>query len=156
MRNMSDFTALIKEQIRFFEEAIEIEQQKIESAKKNRITFVEDCMVKEQAMVLKLKGFDRKREELQSDLGFTGYTFAQIIAAASIQEQEILKPLYTTLNERVALFRSTCDSAKSIMEINLHTINQLISKAEDTSMTNYGQDGMPKQDTPQHFTSKII
>ena len=79
---MNDFTAfskIIEEFIALFDHLIPIEQEKLDAAVKNRITFVEDCMHKEQAAVLQLRGLEQKREAQQKLLGMEGYTFRQIL-----------------------------------------------------------------------------
>ena len=79
MNDFSQFTEIIKEFIALFDNLIPIEQEKLDAAVKNRITFVEDCMHKEQAAVLKLRGLEQRREAEQKRLGMEGYTFRQIL-----------------------------------------------------------------------------
>ena len=86
---MNDFTAfskIIEEFIALFDHLIPIEQEKLDAAVKNRITFVEDCMHKEQAAVLQLRGLEQKREAQQKLLGMEGYTFRQILEHAPEEE----------------------------------------------------------------------
>ena len=59
MNDFTDFKKIIEELIALFDHLIPIEQEKLDAAIKNRVTFVEDCMHKEQAAVLQLRG-DRK------------------------------------------------------------------------------------------------
>lgn len=123
---MSDFIAVIEELILLFQHLIQVEQTKLESIRKNRITYVEDCMNQEQAAIMKLRGLDKRREDCQKKLGFSGYTFQQILAEVSGEQQETLKKLFDSLSQQVRLFQDTNDSAKSMLEINLHLINKAI------------------------------
>lgn len=123
---MSDFIAVIEELILLFQHLIQVEQTKLESIRKNRITYVEDCMNQEQAAIMKLRGLDKRREDCQKKLGFSGYTFQQILAEVNGEQQETLKKLFDSLSQQVRLFQDTNDSAKSMLEINLHLINKAI------------------------------
>lgn len=82
MNDFTAFTKVIEEFITLFDHLIEIEQEKLDAAVKNRVTFVEDCMHKEQAAVLQLRGLEQKREAEQKHLGMEGYTFRQILEEA--------------------------------------------------------------------------
>ena len=62
MNDFTDFKKIIEELIALFDHLIPIEQEKLDAAIKNRVTFVEDCMHKEQAAVLQLRGLEQKRE----------------------------------------------------------------------------------------------
>ena len=69
MNDFSAFIEIIEEFIQLFDELIPVEQEKLDAAIKNRITFVEECMNKEQAAVLKLRGLEQKRENAKKALG---------------------------------------------------------------------------------------
>ncbi|WP_394523100.1 flagellar export chaperone FlgN [Lacrimispora sp. JR3] len=126
---MNDFITVIEDLTELFQELIQIEQLKLEAAKKNRITHVEESMNKEQAAILKLRGLDRKRELCQEALGFKGLTFQEILSKTSGEEHEQLKNQFNTLSHYVRLFQNINDSARTMIEINLHKINNVISNA---------------------------
>ncbi|MEF9941573.1 MAG: flagellar export chaperone FlgN [Lachnospiraceae bacterium] len=155
MYNISDFIKNIKEQIAFFTNAIAVEQTKLDAAEKNRVSFVEDCMKKEQVMILKLRGFDKKRDEIQASLGFKDYTFQQIIDASDEEQAAQLTPLFQELNAQVTMFRNTCDSAKAVLELNLHTVNSVLAQMQQASDNSYSAKGETKKDQ-KHFTNRTI
>lgn len=128
---MDDFITVIEDLTQLFQELIQIEQNKLEAAKKNRITHVEECMNREQAAILKLKGLDRKREVCQEALGFKGHTFQEILSKTSGEVHDQLKNQFNTLSHYVRLFQDTNDSARTIIEINLHKVNNAISSAQN-------------------------
>ena len=92
------------------------------------VTYVEDCMNKEQAAVLKLRGLDKKREACQKNMGFEGYTFQQILENTTGEEQSRLRQLFSTLSYHVSLFQDTNESARAMLEISLHNINKAIQR----------------------------
>lgn len=150
---MNDFISVIKELIVLFNELNAIEAEKIEAARKNRITYIEECIKQEQAAMLRMRGLDKKREECQEALGFKDYTFKQMLEAVPDQMQ-ILKPLFDQLSSEVTVFRDSSDSAHKLIELNLHQINTMLAKQQDTG-TAYTKDGTVTT-SAKHFTSKKI
>jgi hypothetical protein len=128
---MDEFIAVIKNLIHLFQDLIQIEQDKLVAAQKNRITFVEDSMNKEQAAILKLKGLDRKRENCQEQLGYKGCTFRQILSKVSGDNYVQLKQLFEELSEHVILFQDINESAQSLIEIKLHKIDKAIINSQN-------------------------
>ena len=74
MENMDRFISLMKEMTQFFDAFQLIEKQKLEAAASNDILRLEEIMKKEQAEILVLRGLERKQQEIQSQMGFTGLT----------------------------------------------------------------------------------
>lgn len=132
---MNDFISVIEDLIQLFQELIYIEQSKLEAAAKNRITHVEDCMNREQASILKLRGLDKKRETCQEQLGCKDYTFQQILSKTSGAEHNQLKKLFDSLTHHVRQFQEINESARSMIEINLHMINKEINNSQDVITT---------------------
>jgi hypothetical protein len=128
---MDEFIAVIEDLIHLFQDLIQIEQDKLVAAQKNRITFVEDSMNKEQAAILKLKGLDRKRENCQEQLGYKGCTFRQILSKVSGDNYVQLKQLFEELSEHVILFQDINESAQSLIEIKLHKIDKAIINSQN-------------------------
>ena len=126
---MNDFITVIDDLVELFKELTQIEQIKMEAVKKNMVTYVEDCMNKEQAAVLKLRGLDKKREACQKAMGFEGFTFQQILDNTTGEENSQLRELFQTLSSHVSLFQDTNESARAMIEINLHNINKAIEQS---------------------------
>lgn len=155
MNDFTTFTKIIEEYIALFDHLIPIEQEKLDAAVKNRVSFIEDCMHKEQAAVLQLRGLEQKRETEQKRLGIEGFTFRQILEHAP-EETAVLSPLFDQLAERVRTFRSVSDSAKDIIEVNLHKIQSALA-AESSGKATYSASGQKKDDNKRNrFTSRSI
>lgn len=122
MSEWSSFAEIIKDFIRLFDALISIEQTKLDSAVANKVSFVEECMNKEQAAILKLRGLEHKREAEQARLGAEGLTFRQILEKSSEEDALILEPLFEELSGKVQDFQSISSSAKEMIELNLHNI----------------------------------
>ena len=77
---MDQFVQVIKEMISLFEGFLPLEQEKLKAVQENKLTVLEDCMTREQAVVLKLRGLEKKtrnraernglgRQDLSGNLG---------------------------------------------------------------------------------------
>ncbi len=155
MNDFSAFIEIIEEFIQLFDELIPVEQEKLDAAIKNRITFVEECMNKEQAAVLKLRGLEQKRENAQKALGMEAFTFRQILEQVPEDTARTLRPLFDRLSEQVAAFRSISGSAKDIIEVNLHTIQASLA-AEEGAKGTYSPAVKKQDDDGKHFTSRSV
>lgn len=155
MHSLTNFTTLLEELISFTGSLIEIEAQKLESAQKNLVTFIEESMKKEQAAILKLRGLDRRREQIQDELGWSHLSFRDILSKASDQERAELEPRFQILTENLKVLKNTSESAADIMRTNLHDIDLLISAQDPSGNKKYTPDGT----TPKpagHFTNTKI
>lgn len=133
---MNELIPVIKDLIQLFKELIQIEQEKLDAARKNRVTYVEDCMKKEQAAIMKLKGLEKKRELSQGKIGLKDLTFQQILEKTKGDDHATLQELFRTLSYYVHLFQETNDSARAMIEINLHNINKAIDNTKDGTDAN--------------------
>lgn len=156
MSDFSNFVNIIKEFIEFFDELIAIEQEKLDAATKNQVSFVEECMHKEQAAILRLRGLEQKREKEQEQLGMSGYTFRQILEHTSEEDINILNPLFHQLSDQVRMMQSLSDNAKDIIEVNLHMIQSSLARKAPGGET-YSASGVKKENGNQkHFTSRSV
>lgn len=154
MEKYLDFIALIEEFIRLFESLTAIEQKKLDSAIENKITFVEECMNKEQALILRLRGLEQRREKLQHTLGLDNLTFRQIIEQAPPDAAGELKPLFDRLSRQVRDFQAVNESAKDVIALNLHKLQQTAKNA-DTAGAPYAPPGK-KASADTHFTNRFV
>ena len=154
MEHFESFCQLVQEYIDLFDHLIQIEEEKIEAVNKNQITFVENCMNHEQAAVLKLRGLELQREKSLEELGCSGLSFRQIIEKRPDFFSFFFYHFFNQLSERVQTFRSLSDSAKDLIEVNLHVINSVLSETQPNAKT-YTSDG-DDQSNPKHFTSRSV
>ena len=87
---MDSFIAVIDDFIEVIDKLITLNKEKIEVAKVNDIFSMDEIIKQEQAISLKLKGIEKKRESVQTELGFENMTFSQIIGDVRGEVKEIL------------------------------------------------------------------
>lgn len=155
MNDFADFIATIRDFIQLFDSLNIVEQEKLDAALKNRVSFVEDCMKKEQAAILRIRGLEQKREEAQNQLGMDGLKFREILEKAPDDVSVILRPLFDQLSEQVRTFQSLSSNAKDIIEVNLHMIQSSLASAPADKGT-YSQTGNKKDNSKTHFTSRSV
>lgn len=143
---MNEFKEIISELIFLFQNLCQIEQEKLNVIQKNRITFLEDCMNQEQAAILKMRGLDVRRENCQDRLGWKGDSFRQILDKLDEDGRAEFEPMFDELSRFVSLFQEISDSARSLIEVNLHQINKMMESGV--------QSGSPASSAT--FTSKKI
>lgn len=153
MEKFDSFCELMKEYILLFDSLIQIQEEKIEAINKNQITHVENCMNQEQAAVLKMRGLELQRDAVMKELHCEDLTFQQVIEQNSAYSASLL-PLFQQLSNRLQTFRSISDTAKDLIEMNLHVINSVLEKKGATTH-HYSKDGN-NEASPKHFTSRSV
>lgn len=154
MADLSAFQELIEQFIALFDRMIPLEQSKLEVVSRNQVARLEEIIKKEQAKIMTLRGLDQKRERMQEDLGWKDLSFQEILKQLSEEQRPKVKQLFDELASRVTAFQSVTESSRTLMEVNLHTINQILAKHTRGAQT-YGEDGSVKTG-PAHFTDRRI
>lgn len=155
MSDLSNFVKIMNEFIDYFDMLIPIEQEKLDASVNNRVSFVEECMHKEQAAVLRLRGLEQKREKEQERLGMKGYTFRQILEHVSDEDAAVLKPLFDQLTEKVRLTQSLSKNIKDAIEVNLHVIQSSLA-GDSSGKETYSASGQKNNNMNRHFTSRSV
>lgn len=149
---MSEFQEVIEQLIELFKEMIPVENDKLHAARHNKITFIEDCMTREQSFILRLKGLEKERERVQQEIGFAGLSFREILEAVPKQEGELLLPLFDELSRQIQMFQEVNEDASLMIEMNLRQITKAVNAKEGGI---YRQDGS-ETNQEQHFTNRRI
>lgn len=154
MHNLSSFRELIQQFIELFDRMTPLEQSKLEVVSRNQVALLEDIIKKEQAEIMALRGLDQRRERMQEELGWKDLTFQEILRRLPEEERPDMKQLFDELAARVTQFQSVTESSKTIMEVNLHAINQMAARQGGGTKT-YKEDGSVEAG-PAHFTDRRI
>ena len=112
MDHYTEFISLIHDFIDLFRSLTTVEQQKLDAAVANDLSILEDCMKKEQAFVLRLRGLEQQRDTLQRKLKMKDLKFREILSRVPDEVKEELTPLFQELSEKVRIFQSINASAQ--------------------------------------------
>lgn len=133
MSNYTELLNLITKNTVLFDELAEIQQIKLNAVKDQNTAQLEDCMKKEQAHTLALRGFDKKREELQKELSFHGKTFREIIPLVPEEFQEPYQTAFTKLTDAYNNYRTNADCAKEMLEVSIYKLGSVINQIREKS-----------------------
>ena len=120
MDHYTEFISLIHDFIDLFRSLTTVEQQKLDAAVANDLSILEDCMKKEQAFVLRLRGLEQQRDTLQGKLKMKDLKFREILSRVPDEVKEELTPLFQELSEKVRIFQSINASAQDAISVNFH------------------------------------
>ncbi len=149
---MKEFQRVIKEMTALFHQFTGVEQVKLEAAAGNHVATVEECMTKEQSLVLKLRGLEKEREKSQKEAGYEGMRFREILASVSEEERKELLPLFDGLSREIQIFQEVSDDAAKIISNNLHMIRRAL---DEKGGVTYGGDGKNEAEVT-HMTSRRV
>lgn len=131
MPDYKELLNLVEKNTALFQELADVQQIKFEAAQEQDAARLEECMKKEQAHTLALRGFDKKREELQKKLSFEGKTFRELIPLVPDEYRELYETAFANLSDAYDHYRSTADCAKEMIEINIYKIGNIIHQIRE-------------------------
>ena len=144
MSHTKELLKILEDTSKFLLEISAVEEEKFQAAMKNHILVLEDCIKKEQALVLRSKGLDLKRAAVQKAMGAEGMTLKQIIEAADAAEKPALQTAFRELEKNLNTYQEIYHRAKTAIEVNLHRVNMHLEKMTGASPSYSGQ-GVRKQ-----------
>ncbi len=148
---MKEFKEVIEELIAVFIELSGIANVKLSAAKNNRAATVEECLKKEQAVVMKLRGLEAKREKIQAEMGFEGLKFKEILEKLSEEEREDLLPYFDALSREIQLFDHANENVQTMLKVNLRNIDRELENRQKSSKIDANVINKGKQ-----FTDTIV
>jgi Fe-S oxidoreductase len=138
MGKYTEFKALMSEYNELLDGLLQIESEKIKSIAADELDAVGQCMRKEEAEMLRIKGIDSRREKLLKEMGFEGMTFGQVTEASAAVQKKELQPLYTQMKEKTERLQALAASTKNMLESKLIKAEAVMQTAGGTA---YGKDG---------------
>lgn len=156
MNHTKELLKILEDTSKFLQEISVVEEEKFQAAMKNHILVLEDCIKKEQALVLRSKGLDLKRTAVQKAMGAEDMTLKQIIESADAADRPALRAAFQELEKNLKTYQEIYHRAKTAIEVNLHRVNMQLEKMTGTSPS-YSEQGVRKQPVSGgNFTSRRI
>ncbi len=159
MNHTEELLRNLKDTIAFLKDISIVEEEKFQAALKNHILVIEDCIKKEQALLLRSKGLEQKREQLQKAMGAEHMTLKQIIEATPSEEKAPLQTAFDELSAAIKTYQEIHRRAKTAIEVNLHRINKELESMTGSplggSSVGYTDNG-EKLQKPKSFTNRKI
>lgn len=120
-----DYLSLMKSLTHALQELTGVEQDKNAAAARGDLAGVEECMKREQALSMTLRGFDQKREAMLAQLGLPGLTLSRLEDSSPEELRLESKAVAEELRRNYELFQAASQVARDTLEVNLRAIEQL-------------------------------
>lgn len=98
------------------------EEAKTAAAAERRHALLDGCIQEEQALLLKLRGLEQHRTQLQKELGWESLTFRQILASAEPEQCTVLEPVFEELDQQMRRLQTARESSERILNVRLREI----------------------------------
>lgn len=158
MSHIEDFQKVLMDINLFVQDLIAVEQKKFDAATHNNILIIEECIKKEQALLLRSKGLEQKREQLLKAMGAEKMTLRQLMNSVSSMEKSKLAPICHELDANLAEYKQIYDKTKTAIEANLHRIDTELESMTGKPLENtvaYSDHGQ-KITNHKGFTSRRV
>lgn len=159
MSKYTELLNLIEKHTALFDELAEIQQIKLKAITEENTIVLEDCMRKEQAHTLALRGFDKKREEMQKAMSLDGKTFRDIIPLVPEEFQDTFQAAFTKLTDAYNNYRTVSDCTKEMLEVSIYKLGIAMNKLKEKSGLKeadfYTADGSLSQNIPTRRDIKV-
>ena len=149
---MNEFQKIIANLIILFREMTALQNIKLRAARDKHIAVIEECMTKEQAMILRLKGLDKERQEKQEALGFGGMKFQEILKHLEGTQREELLLLFDELSREIQMYQEVSEDVACIIKVNLRQLHKGLEGQGDKLYMNGGKE----EDKGSHLMSRSI
>lgn len=149
---MKELCDILREMTALFREFLPLEEEKLKAAQRKQVTFIEDCMGKEQALLLKIRGLEQKRESFLKKKGLQGRTLREIIAEQPQEEQRELTQVFEAFGNAVKTFSALNEEAMKLIRLNLHELENVVKEKEGSSYSKSKE----VVETGPHLTDRIV
>ena len=125
---MDKLKDIIRQTIEVTQQFAELEQTKLEIAAAENLTALEDCMTKEQTLIMRMKGLERERARWMTQNGKDGLTFRALLEQCDEAQRRELQPLYEQLSRALLTLEDISKSVQQIIRTNLYVANRKLEQ----------------------------
>jgi len=152
--------SLLKSVIALFDKLLATESDKLNAIAANDVDKLDEYMRVEQAFTMELRSLDAKREKLQAELGFEGYSLSEIVDAVPRGESDILCGLMEVLRQRTEELTAAVNCTKNLIELHLNSLDLVLESmgSQVTRETSYESTGEKSEEVnvPPKFSSRKV
>lgn len=125
--NWSDYLELLRELSGVLARLTQTQREKTEAVRGDDLAALDDCMKREQALSLSLRGLESKREAAQQALGAGGGNLRKLTSQVPAELRREAAAVEEELRQQYQLYRCAADVARGTLECNLHEIEKVIA-----------------------------
>ncbi|MCI8284897.1 MAG: flagellar protein FlgN [Firmicutes bacterium] len=151
MESYNEFKKLMKEYNILLDKLLKLETEKVNIIASDNIEQLEKQMRIEEAEMLRMRGLDRKREDLLNKMGYEGKTFRQIVESSAADQKSELQPLYTQMKEKTSRLKELSASTSRMVDSKLVRIESETNRMKGGGANAYDQKGerVPSDSRPR-------
>lgn len=120
-----DYLKLLSGLSKTLEQLSQVERDKNAAAARGDLAGVEDCMKREQALSMSLRGCDQKREAMLADLGLKGVPLSKLQNHSPEGLDLETKAVVEELRRQYDVFQAASQAARDTLEVNLRAIERI-------------------------------
>ena len=124
MTEWKDYLGLLDSLAGIMGQLTEIEQEKTAAVSRGDVNAVDDCMKREQALSMSLRGMDQKRERMLAQLGLKNISLRELEDHAPEGMKMETKATAEKLRQSYALFQGVSQLARDTLECHLRAIEK--------------------------------
>lgn len=139
---MSDYKSLLELLQKYtdmFNSLTENQDKKIQAVREYNNEALNECMKKEQADTLLLRGYDKKRVLLQEQLALKDMTFREMLPKLPEEIQPEFTQMLRRLGDSYDAYRVSADCAKQLIELNIYRLSGAIEELKKKTNTASGE-----------------
>lgn len=122
---MKEFEDFMSEYVSFLEKMVTTEERKLRALSANKLKEIQEAVSAAQANDMQLQNFERRREQMQEELGLAGKTFRQIVEQANGEDGKRLKTLFQRMQQALDKIKFLNGKSMEIARTNMK-LNHLL------------------------------
>lgn len=121
-----EYLKLLEELAETLSQLADIAREKISSTRKGDLEVLDQCMKREQVFALSLRGLERKREKLLTEMGLQEVPLNQLYEHYPDEMHRQAKETVEALQVQFTRYQSAADAARTVMEGALRDIERMM------------------------------
>lgn len=154
MNFKEDLIIIMNDTIDSINQMIDLQNQKIELSNQDNIAIIENIMRKEEAVLMRLRGLDKKRDDLLAANNIKNTSFIDIINDDDTKLKSSMQETYKTLKDKLDELSEKKQIATNIIKSNISKISLMLDRIDYYNSASYNQMGEITKVKTQIFASK--
>ncbi|MEG2429550.1 MAG: flagellar export chaperone FlgN [Oscillospiraceae bacterium] len=130
-----EFIIFLKRYNDFYQDFVTLENGKFNAMTADDITLIDDFVKKEQAFLLKSRGFERERDCYMDKAKHSELTLREFIPLLDTNFQEKAKELFENLTTSLYALKDINKRCNNLAEIRLHKVSKILNQNQNYTAT---------------------
>lgn len=128
MMTYANLSSLFSDIIVTLDKLSALQIEKLNAAKQKDLKLLDDCMKREQAFSMTLRGYEQKRKRILSDLQLTNIPLMQLPSHVPAELSAEFSKLTESLHRSHEIFVSSQNTVRTVLERDLKQIEQVLKE----------------------------